>query len=111
MTDLIIKKPATSLAEAQARGAIIVNDNEPGQGFAEDDTHDPSYDDPSVLDARKRSEDAQGRNLTSDIQEETLRLREGNTDAVRKFRLNHQSDYIDWVPGRILKLNEFLSLL
>jgi hypothetical protein len=108
MTDLIVKRPPISIEEAKARGATIVRDDIPGQGFAEDDTHDPRYDDPEVLDCEKRAQDAK---LIDEVNEETLRLREESTNAVRKFRFNHQQDFVQWIPGRILNIGEFLGLL
>lgn len=107
MTDLIIKRPPVSIEEAKSRG-FVIDDNVPGQGFAEDDTHDPRYDDPEVLDCEKRAQDAK---VIDEVNEETLRLREESTNAVRKFRFNHQQDFTEWVPGRIMHLPEFLLLL
>lgn len=122
MTDLIIKRSPISIEEAKARGAWIVDDNEPGTGFQEDadenvgcvsgkagtPEHQMAYDHPDVVDAQKRAEDAK---IVSEVHEETLRLREESTNAVRKFRFNHQQDYLEWVPGRILKIGQFLGML
>ena len=109
-----MKTPDDLLKEAIARGATIVDDSRPGQGFAEDDTHDPRYDDPAVAELEKRAEDAREfllHHAPSDVDEETRRLRESNVNAVRRFRLTHQEDYVDWVPGKILWLGDFLCML
>jgi hypothetical protein len=98
------------LAAAKARGAVVVDDSIPGQGFSEDDTYDPLYDNPAVKDMEKRYEDASG-NPPAEIDELTKQFRESNTNAVRKFRFTHQDDYMGWVPGRILWLGDFLAML
>lgn len=108
MTDLIVKKAPLTPEELTGRGAIAVNDEVPGQGFQEDDTHDPRYDDPEVVDCEKRAEDAQ---ITEQVNEETQRMHEENANAVRNQRLPNQDDYLDWVPGRILNLGDFMALL
>lgn len=96
------------LTEAKARGAVIINESEPGQGFAEDVTDRPEYESPAVLDAEKRALDAKP---DSQIAEETIRLKEENSDSVRIFRMRHQDHYADWVPGKILWLGDFLREL
>jgi len=107
---------------ARARGAIVVDDNEPGSGF-EDEVDSTTacvgglagtperqmrYDDPEVLDIQKRVEDAKP---IAEIDELTQQALESNTDAVRKYRFSFQQEYLDWVPGRILHIGEFLGLL
>lgn len=96
------------LKEARARGAVIVDDSQPGQGFAEDETDLPEYSDPEVLDFEKRLQDSKP---TAHVQEEAARLLEENTDSVRVYRFRHQSDYADWVPGTILSIGAFLGKL
>jgi len=120
--ELIIKKPAINLKEAKAREAWIVNDDEPGTGFKEDADEGVAcisgkagtpeiqlpYDHPSVIDAQKRAEDA---GVSQEINEHTQMFLEENIGSVRKFRFNHQQDFMEWVPGRILNLGGFLALL
>jgi len=108
MTDFIIKNPAPSIEELKARGAVIIDDSQPGTGFADDVTDLPEYQHPAVLDAEKRAQDAKP---SAGLEEAVLEARESNTDAVRLYRFRHQEDYTGWVPGRILKIGDFLGLL
>ena len=101
-----------ALAEARARGAVIINDAEPGRGF---------QDDPLVCEldpeTEKRLAEAEDRARNAKqnpgIQEEAQRIHQLNEDAVRKFRFRHQEDYDEklWTPGRILWMGRFLNLL
>lgn len=108
MTDLIIKKPAPTVEELKSRGAIIVDDSQPGSGFDDDVADDPRYDDPAVSDAEKRAEDAKP---SEGLQEAIQEAREINTNAVRVYRFRHQEEYTQWVPGKILNIRDFLRKL
>jgi len=96
--------------EAKARGAIEIDDSQPGQGFQDDATEQPldaelaKQIDEFEQRCRERKPDTRTDEFTKQLQEE-------NTDAVRKQRLPFQSELEQWHPGRILWMGEFLRLL
>ena len=123
-----MKSQEELLREAQARGAILIDDTQPGSGFADDLADDVAciggkagapeqqmrYDDPAVMEMQKRAEDAAAylsNHAPAEIDEANRRLRQENTNLVRKYRFNFQEEYTDWVPGRVLKIGDFLKLL
>lgn len=108
MTDLIIKSPPPSVEELKSRGAIIIDDSQPGSGFDDDVADDPRYADPAVSDAEKRAQDAKPSELLAEAVSEA---REENVNAVRIYKFRHQDEYTQWVPGRILHIGEFLKML
>ena len=123
-----MKSQEDLLKEAKARGAVIVDDSQPGSGFTDDLADDVAcvsgragtpeqqmrYDDPAVEEMEKRAREAadyMAHHCPTEIDEATKQAREDNMNAVRKYRFTHQEDYVDWVPGRILWLGDFLSML
>src|ERR1700733_1129679 len=123
-----MKSQEELLQEARARGAVIINENEPGSGFADDLADDVAciggkagtpeqqmrYDDPAVMEMQKRAEDAAAylsNHAPAEIDEATRKMHEDNVNAVRKFRFTHQEYYTEWVPGKILWIGDFLTML
>lgn len=123
-----MKSQEDLLKEAKARGAVIVDDSQPGSGFADDLADDVAcvsgragtpeqqmrYDDPAVEEMEKRAREAadyMAHHCPTEIDEATVQLRESNVNSVRKYRFNFQEEYLNWVPGRILKIGDFLSML
>lgn len=107
MTDLIIKKNAPTIAELKARGAVLVDDSQPGQGFQEDATESPEY---SLIepDQLKRAQDAVP---SAALQEKTEEFMSGNVDAVRKYRMKNQTELTEFIPGQLIHIGDFLTKL
>lgn len=98
--------------ELEARGAIAVDD--PGwiRGFDDEPMFndlDPKLD-KEVEEVADRAKNARSHPAVIEAFQEA---KEGNVNAVRKFRFNHQQDFVEeaWVPGRIMWLGEFLCEL
>jgi hypothetical protein len=111
------------LKEAKARGAFIVDDAAPTQGFKEDDAnvacigddyvkydYQLRYDDQAVLDMEKRAKDASA-HIPEEIVEATVAAQEENADAVRVYRMRFQQDFKNWDKGRVIWIGDFLGML
>lgn len=98
------------MAEAKARGAICVSDDEPGRGFEDDTTEQPL--EPELAKRVSELEDRiQNLKVSSSADEAAAEWRETNSDAVRNQRLPFQADLEDWHAGRILHMADFLTKL
>ncbi|MCU1305163.1 MAG: hypothetical protein JWQ87_5447 [Candidatus Sulfotelmatobacter sp.] len=98
------------IAAAKARGAIQIDDSQPGQGFEDDETEIPLT--PELAKQVEEIEDRiANRKVASSADELASAYKEENVNAVRKQRLPFQADLSDWHPGRILWMGEFLAKL
>ena len=100
------------LAAARARGAVIINDAEPGRGFDEEPLVadlGPKLE-REVDEAGDRARNAKQHAGVAELAEEA---HEGNVNAVRKYRFDHQQDFTEeaWTPGRIMWIGAFLCEL
>jgi len=100
-----------ALREARARGAVIVDDSKPGQGFEYDDLVSARLDPETEKQIAELDERATDRKACNQTQELTAEVHENNCNNARKFQFDRQNEVTDYVPGRIMHRNEFLRLV
>lgn len=97
-------------ARKEGISVMEIDQNAPGQGFA-DDLMDAPVDEETqkqMDDIENRIRDRKQSELGNEL---TQLMKEENTNNVRKYRFNHQEEFVNYVPSRILWMGDFLSML
>ena len=95
---------------AKARGAIEISDGS-GVGFADEPLEAPELppdlaQEISDIESRQHDQKPANQHL-----EAAASILEDNLERVRKFKFERQEEVTDFVPGRMMHMNEFLRLL